>query len=152
MSQENRPQQPNRPPQEPNQQGYPPQQLNQQDYLPQNYPIPPQSPTQYPHQAPVQQVLVTHKQHRNPVLSVLFVLMWPFARVFELARHIIGIIIEEMLRGVIRFIFGLIFIAVFFAMLAVFFVYLVAFVQVGFNFADAFPRMIEIITGLLPFV
>jgi len=164
MTQQDRSQKPKRPqdpnqrpayPQQGKQQNYPsqyPQQDNQQAYPPQypnqgNYPPPP--PTSY-HQAP-QQVEVVHRQKNNPILAVFYVLLWPFAKIFEFLRYIIKIILEEMLRGVIRFIFGLIFLAVFFVLLAAFFVYVVAFFQVNYSFADAFPRMIDIIKGLLPF-
>jgi hypothetical protein len=154
MSQQNRPQRPRRPAQAPNQQSYPPQAPNQQGYPPQTpnqQGYPPLPPTQHQQPPlPPQQVNIVHSQKTNPILIVLSIIAWPFAKTFELARHIIGIIIEEMLRGVIRFVFGIIFLVVFFAMLAAFFVYIVAFVQVGFSFSEAFPRMIEIITGLLP--
>lgn len=151
MSQQNRPQQPNQPqppnqyPQQGNQQGYPPQNPNQQNH-------PPSSPTSYQQSPPTPQMVeVVHRQQKNPILQVIYILLWPFAKIFEFIAYIIRIILEEMLRGVIRFIFGLIFLALFFVMLAAFFVYIVAFFQVGFDFSAAFPRTIEIITGLLPF-
>ena len=152
MSQQNRPQQPNQPqppnqyPQQGNQQGYPPQYPSQQNYSP------PPPPTNYQQAPPTPQMVeVVHRQKSNPVLKVVYILFWPFAKIFEFIAYIIRIILEEMLRGVIRFIFGLIFLALFFVMLGAFFVYIVAFFQVGFDFSAAFPRTIEIITGLLPF-
>jgi hypothetical protein len=97
-----------------------------------------------------QQVEVVHIHKTDKPLTFASAILWPFAKIFESIRYILKIILEEMLRGAIRFIFGIIFIVLFFAALALFFIFVIAYMETG-NFNDTLPRAIEIVLNIFKY-
>lgn len=131
-----------RPPQQG--QGYPPPQGHippqRQGYPSQAQPsYPPQAQPSYPPPPPPVQVLeVRHKS--NWFLNFLKMLAFPFVKFFGFIAHLISIVIQEMLRSVVRFIMGLILLGIFLTLIGI---YGFALMDSNFDFLQAMSLSLE---------
>ena len=161
MSQQNYPQQPR----QPNQQGYPqqgqqppyPQNPQQQNYqqgqpVPQGRPMPPQAPPPHynqplPAQQPAAQPEKIYVEKKsNPLVMVLKVLAFPFVKIFQIIGGTLTIIFQEMVRSIVNFVFGLILLIVFVALVGG---YIFALIQTDFDFVQAVPEMWTVFQSIL---
>ena len=161
MSQQNYPQQPR----QPNQQGYPqqgqqppyPQNPQQQSYqqgqpVPQGRPMPPQAPPPHYNQplpaqqpAPQPEKIYVEKKS-NPLMMVLKVLAFPFVKIFQIIGGTLTIIFQEMVRSIVNFVFGLILLIIFVALVGG---YIFALIQTDFDFVQAVPEMWTVFQSIL---
>lgn len=171
MSDQNRPQQPRRPRQQSNQQqGYPqqepyhqPQQGQQPTYpqqqnyqqgqpVPQGRPMPPPAPpAQYNQPLPAQQPApqpekIYVEKKSNPLITVLKILAFPFVKIFQIIGNTLAIIFQEMVRSIVNFVFGIILLVIFVALVGG---YIFALIETDFDFVQAVPEMLNVFQSIL---
>jgi|GEM_PF-4149348 len=148
MSQQNRPPQPDNQPQHP-QQPYP----QQGQQTPYSRPMPPPAPAPdyqqpYPQQQPSQPETVYIEKKSNPIMMVLKVIAYPFIKLLQLIGNVFAIILQELVRSVVSFIFGVTLLIVFVALVAG---YGYALYLTNFDFEAALPEMFRIFGSLIGF-
>lgn len=174
MSEQNRPQHPRKPQQQSNQQqGYPqqepynspqqgqqpyyPQNPQQQNYqqrqpIPQGRPMPPQAPPPvYQQPLPAQQPApqpekIYVEKKSNPLMMVLKVLAFPFVKIFQIIGNTLAIIFQEMVRSIVNFVFGIILLVIFVALVGG---YIFALIETDFDFVQALPEMLNVFQSIL---
>lgn len=154
MSQQNYPQRPNNPQQQSSQQGYSQQNYQQgAQQAPQGRPMPPQAPPpNYQQALPPKQDTQPEKVYvergTNPILMVIKVITYPFVKILQVVGSALAIVFQEMVRSIVNFVFGLILLALFVALVVG---YVYALIQVEYDFAAALPEMFRIFGNFFGF-
>ena len=98
-------------------------------------------------QPPAERIVVQQEKRTNPLLTLLKIVTWPFAKVISGILWLIGLVVQEMVRSVVRFILGLIFFA---ALIAITTAYIYALIETNYDFVAAITVMFEVLLQFLP--
>lgn len=128
---------------------YPSQNRSMPHYAPQNRPMPPTAPPpRYAQALPAQRASdsAAPRQRPNYILAGFKVLLYPFVKIVQMIGRLLTIILEEMVRSVVRFVLGVLVIGMFIGGIVL---YGYALIQTNFDFVGAFPEMLTILRAFL---